>query len=75
MIEMGVENEIKTLIKKHPNEKYPEIIGLKELISYIKGASLFEEMVKKAQQMTRNYAKRQITWFKHQMDYDIINTN
>jgi tRNA dimethylallyltransferase len=39
-------------------------IGYKELLPYIKGESDLEHATDKLKQATRNYAKRQITWFK-----------
>lgn len=42
-------------------------IGVKELLSYLNGECSFVDSLAVAQQRTRNYAKRQITWFKHQL--------
>jgi len=42
-------------------------IGVKELLSYLNGECSFADSLAVAQQRTRNYAKRQITWFKHQL--------
>ena len=42
-------------------------IGVKELISHLSNECSFEEAVEAAQIRTRNYAKRQVTWFKHQL--------
>jgi tRNA dimethylallyltransferase len=41
--------------------------GVKELTSYLQGEISLDAAISKAQQITRNYAKRQITWLKHQM--------
>lgn len=41
--------------------------GLRELISYLNGEISLSDAIKKGQQVTRNYAKRQITWWKGQM--------
>lgn len=38
--------------------------GLREIISYIKGEISKEEAIAQAQQATRNYAKRQFTWWR-----------
>jgi len=43
--------------------------GLRELISYIKGEISLETAIKHSQQVTRNYAKRQLTWWRGQMNY------
>jgi tRNA dimethylallyltransferase len=38
--------------------------GLREIISYLNGDITKEEAIAKAQQVTRNYAKRQFTWWR-----------
>jgi tRNA dimethylallyltransferase len=40
---------------------------MREIMSYLAGEVTYEQAIIKAQQLTRNYAKRQITWFKHQL--------
>jgi len=42
-------------------------LGLKELISHLKGEMGLERAIGLAQAATRHYAKRQVTWFRHQM--------
>lgn len=75
MLENGAIEEVIYIMKNYPDTKYPEAIGLKEIISYLKGECTLNEATVKAQQLTRNYAKRQTTWFKHQMKYDNIIEN
>lgn len=70
MIEMGVIDEIKLLIEKY--NSYPKAIGLREIIEYINGNINMMQMINISQQLTRNYAKRQETWFKNQLMSDII---
>lgn len=41
-----------------------QAIGYKEFISYLRGEVSYDEAVTTFKQATRNYAKRQITWFK-----------
>ncbi|HEX4505089.1 MAG TPA: tRNA (adenosine(37)-N6)-dimethylallyltransferase MiaA [Alphaproteobacteria bacterium] len=45
-------------------------LGLPELRRYLKGEIDLAEATRLAQQMSRNYAKRQTTWFRHQMPRD-----
>ena len=40
----------------------------KEIINFFENKISFVEMQKLASQTTRNYAKRQLTWFRHQFD-------
>lgn len=44
-----------------------KIIGVREIVSYLQGETSLEAAIARAQQMTRNYAKRQMTWFRNQM--------
>lgn len=43
-------------------------IGYKELFPYFKGESTLEDCIELIQKRSRNYAKRQYTWFNNQMD-------
>jgi tRNA dimethylallyltransferase len=42
-------------------------LGLPELRRHLKGEIDLAEATRLARQMSRNYAKRQVTWFRHQM--------
>lgn len=65
MFENGIIDETKNLLKKHGRIKnITDTIGYKEIISYLDGNSSLEEAVEKLKQHTRNYAKRQLTWFR-----------
>lgn len=65
-LKRGLVNEVKTLLKKGYNESLPAIssLGAKEIIPYIKGESSLEECTELLKKNTRNYAKRQMTWFR-----------
>lgn len=47
-------------------------LGYPELRAYLDGHVTREEAVRAAQQSTRNYAKRQMTWFRNQLDADKV---
>ena len=65
MIEQGLIEEVKDLIKKYPNfETAMQAIGYKEIVEYLENKITKEEAIEKIKQETRRYAKRQITWFK-----------
>jgi len=49
-----------------------QAIGYKELFGYIEGEVTLEESLEILKQHTRNYAKRQITWFKKIEDKTIV---
>jgi len=63
MVKDGLEEEAYGLIKfKEYNAL--NTVGYKEYFSYFDGRLSKEETINKIKQSTRNYAKRQITWFK-----------
>ena len=50
-------------------------IGYKELFPYFEGSESLEDALAKIKQHSRNYAKRQYTWFLHQMNVTWISVN
>lgn len=48
-------------------------VGYKELIDYIEQRCSLEEAIDKIKQHSRNYAKRQMTWYRNQKDIEWIN--
>lgn len=65
MVEQGILDETKSLLEKHGRIKNIVCtIGYKEIISYLDGECSFDEAIEKLKQHTRNYAKRQLTWFR-----------
>ncbi len=65
-LEKGLLDEVRGLIAGGYEDflTAKQALGYKELIDYIKGASGLDEAVEFLKRRTRNYAKRQITWFK-----------
>ena len=47
-------------------------IGYKELIDYIEGRCTLDEAVSNLKLASRRYAKRQLTWFRHEKDAEVI---
>ena len=67
MSKWGLLNEVKTLVEKYgENLKALQAIGYKELIPVIKGQYSVEEGLELVKKNSRNYAKRQFTFIKHQ---------
>lgn len=50
-------------------------IGYKELFPYFDGKDTLENGILKIKQNSRRYAKRQYTWFRHQMDVNWFDVN
>ena len=68
MIGSGAIDEVKALMKRNLDPSLPVMraIGVCEIAAFLAGGIDREEMVASGQQATRNYAKRQYTWFAHQ---------
>lgn len=65
MIDNGLIDETKRLLEKHGRIKnLVGTIGYREITAYLDGVMSFDEAVNKLKQNTRNYAKRQLTWFR-----------
>jgi tRNA dimethylallyltransferase len=73
MLQNDAINEVENYLKNNNDLHSPIIntLGFKEILDFLNKKISFEEMQKLASQKTRNYAKRQLTWFRHQFD-DII---
>ena len=68
MMDAGLLDEVKSL-QQHRHLKSLNTVGYKELFSFIDGNCTLAYAIDKIKQHSRNYAKRQITWFKNQQDY------
>ena len=65
MIQKGLIEEVENLLKKY--NEFPTAmqgLGYKEVVEYIQGKVLKEDMIENIKRESRRYAKRQITWFK-----------
>ncbi len=47
-------------------------VGIPELLGHLRGALTLDAAILLAQRATRRYAKRQTTWFRHQMIADLL---
>ena len=72
MIDQGAMDQVEALNKKMPVGGITKAIGYNQITSFLNGQMNREEMIASATQATRNYAKRQITWFKNQLKADYI---
>lgn len=65
MVEQGIVEETKHLLEKHGRIKnFVCTIGYQEILSYLDGEVSLDEALDKLKQHSRNYAKRQLTWFR-----------
>ncbi|HXS35085.1 MAG TPA: tRNA (adenosine(37)-N6)-dimethylallyltransferase MiaA [Flavipsychrobacter sp.] len=71
MMEEGLLDEVKGLYAQK-QLKNLQTVGYSELFDYIDGSYSLEEAVSKIKQNTRNYAKRQMTWFRKDKEMNWI---
>jgi tRNA dimethylallyltransferase len=62
MMAEGLEEEARSLVE-YKHLPALQTVGYKELFDFFEGKYSMQEAVEKIKQHTRNYAKRQITWF------------
>lgn len=70
MMDKGLLDEVKALKDRGLSRDNTSMlaIGYKEIMAYFQGKMTLDEAVDKIKQNSRNYAKRQITWFKRYDD-------
>ncbi len=68
MMQEGLLEEASKLFNKNYSEELPSMkaIGYKELFPYFRNEQTLDECIDDLKKNTRNYAKRQLTWFRHQ---------
>lgn len=72
MVEQGLVDETKYLLKKHGRIKnFVCTIGYQEILTYLDGEATLDEALDKLKQHSRNYAKRQLTWFRKNPELEI----
>lgn len=69
MMEQGALDEVRALLALglDPGQSVLKALGVPELSAHLRGETSLDEAVAAAQRSTRNFAKRQITWFRHQL--------
>ncbi len=69
MMKAGALHEARKVAALNLNPDLPAMksIGLSALLSHLRGEIELDEAIARAQTETRNFAKRQLTWFRNQM--------
>lgn len=69
MMETGALDEVRALLDRRLPADLPAMkaVGVPELARHLAGELSLDGAIAAAQQATRRYAKRQVTWFRHQM--------
>ncbi len=70
MLEQGAEDEVKALLSLSLSSDMPvmKAIGVSQIAAMLRGELTRAEVLERGAAATRQYAKRQMTWFRNQMD-------
>ena len=71
MMQEGLEKEV-TDLKPHLHLNALQTIGYREFIPYFNNTAILDVVIDKIKQHTRNYAKRQMTWYRGQQNWKEI---
>lgn len=71
MFATGVVNEVRALGEVGPTAA--KVLGLREIRALLANEISEKECIAKIQQATRRYAKRQLTWFQRQNNFELLN--
>jgi len=68
MVEQGALDEVRALMRRRLDPDLPAMkaVGVRDFAAHLKGKVTLEEAMEAVRQATRNYAKRQLTWFRNQ---------
>ena len=68
MVEAGALDEVRALVARGLDPALPAMkaVGVREFAAHLAGETSLEAAVEATRQATRNYAKRQLTWFRNQ---------
>ncbi len=72
MLNHGAIDEVKSFPVPLHESGILKTIGYKEISCHLEGKSTYDEMMKKIVIKTRQYAKRQETWFNNQLKTDVV---
>ena len=66
MFASGLVDEVRNLLASGVSPKAQAMLGIgyKETVEYLQGGATLEETISKVSQATRNFAKRQLTWYR-----------
>lgn len=70
MLENGLEEEVRTYFSDPKAQSYHSFLGIgyKEFKGYLSGTATIDDVKQDLIVHTRQYARRQLTWFRHQFD-------
>lgn len=70
MIQDGLVDEVQALLNSGLRKNLDSLLtlGYQEVVTYLDGECSYAEMVENIKRNTRRYAKRQLTWFRNQLE-------
>jgi len=74
MIESGLVEEARELLP-YKNLKPLQTVGYRELFEHFEGNCSLDESIEKIEQHSRNFAKRQLTWYKKKSEFKWLKTD
>ena len=68
MVDQGALDEVRALVARRLDPTLPAMkaVGVRDFAAHLRGEVSLAEAITAVQQATRNYAKRQLTWFRNQ---------
>lgn len=68
MVEQGALEEVRALMARGLSPDLPAMkaVGVREFAAHLAGETTLDQAIDATRQATRNYAKRQLTWFRNQ---------
>ena len=74
MVERGLVDEVRGLLARGYGDRDPGMsgTGYREIAAHLRGESTLEEAMERIRSNTRRYARRQLTWFRHQLPEDAV---
>jgi tRNA dimethylallyltransferase len=74
MLPAGMLTEVRAVFDRAPDLRWPGLKahGAPEMFRHFRGEITLEEARRIAIDHTRQYAKRQMTWFRHQLTPDLV---
>ncbi len=77
MVESGLVEEVKKLrsLPRPLSKEAAQALGYKEMFDHLDGRAGLEETIARIQTRSRNFAKRQISWFRHLHECRAINSH
>lgn len=75
MMDQGLMQEVQALLEKgySPDVNALATVGYQEVVAYLQGEYDFDEMVERIKIHTRQYSKRQMTWFRRDLRVNWLN--